>query len=196
MKNVSLNRVRHPGLWQPGEFGFNANSVSSSDPLLDAQLSGKGWCFEAIHQVAASQEQRMLSLLIPAIFTLMKQKRWIVLISPPKSVVKQLRNLPGFDANRLLVVHTKDDFDAGWAMEGAIRNRNAAAIFAWVEQIEQRDIKRLRLAARQADSLNVLFDCGCDEEALYIHGSAGVSNRLQLNSLRQREKTTLLTRLH
>jgi len=169
MKNIMDKRVRHSGVWQPNQFDFVANAISSGSPLLDSQLGGNGWGFERVYQVAEQQSQRLFALMLPAVYRMMDQKRWIILISPPKSVVHQFRNLPNFDANRLLVVHTKDDFDASWAMEGAIRNRNAACIFSWISQSDERDIKRLKLAARQSNSLNVLIHAGADTD-LKVYG--------------------------
>ena len=181
MKNTATQRVRHSGIWQPKQFECVTGSVASGSPMLDSQLGG-GWRFEQVYQVGQQQSEGLFSLMMPAIYRMMEQKRWLILISPPKSVVQQFRNLPQFDASRLLVVHSKDDIDVCWAMEGAIRNRTAACIFSWASQVDQRDIKRLKLAARQSNSLNVIIDqqanCG-----LSVHSYASETQQLAFDAL-------------
>lgn len=195
MTNMMRKRVRHPGIWQPEQFEFVTGSVSSGNPILDSQLGGAGWSFEHIYQVSQAQSQRLFTLMLPAIYQMMRQKRWVVLISPPKAIVQQFRHLPEFDASRLLVVHSKDEFDTCWAMEGAIRSRNAACIFSWVADLDERDIKRLKLAARESDSLNLVID-QTEAESLLMHSYASESTQLALHELSSAASSAISCRFH
>ena len=98
-----------------------------------------------------------LNKLAPTLATLSQQGRWIVLVGAPKAKIKQLLSQYGIASNKVLLVHPKDQVDALWAMEQALMSGTSSAGLGWPGQIEQRDIKRLKIAAKYSSALAFVF---------------------------------------
>lgn len=83
--------------------------------------------------------------------------RWIALIAPPSLPLAKIIRAHGIRPEQVLMVHPKDATDTLWAVERALQSGTCAAVLAWPDEISERDIRRLQLAAGKRDTLSVLF---------------------------------------
>ncbi len=113
-------------------------------------------------------------------------RRWVAWIDPPHLPYAPALAGAGLDPAQMLIVHTKGgrghslrsfpreqgqsalparaknegnvpcSFSA-WAVEQALRSRACAAALAWVDALDDRALRRLKLAAEEGGSLGVLF---------------------------------------
>ena len=64
----------------------------------------------------------------------------------------------GVDTSRVLLIHPRNQRDLLWAAEQALKGGTCSAVLCWPQQrLRARDVQRLRMAARQGGSWNVLF---------------------------------------
>lgn len=110
-----------------------------------------------------------LDKLAPTLATLSQQGRWIVLVGAPKAKIKQLLSQYGIASNKVLLVHPKDQIDALWAMEQALMSGTSSAVLGWPGHIEQRDIKRLKIAAKYSSALAFVFPETTDTKEIHLH---------------------------
>ncbi|MBA1149093.1 translesion DNA synthesis-associated protein ImuA [Ectothiorhodospiraceae bacterium WFHF3C12] len=159
--NDALNDLlQQPGIWRAAEVQQNTGMkhVSTGYSALDDNLPGNGWpqgaLTELLHERAGIGELR---LLIPALARLSREGRWIALIAPPYIPYAPALTGLGVDLSRVLLVHPKDDQDALWAVEQALRNGNCGAVLTWPRTVDERSLRRLQLAAEEGGTWGVLF---------------------------------------
>ena len=133
-------------------------SMSSGIQDLDDALSQGGWQSQTINEVvSANTINEQLEILIPTLTTLSQEGRWIVLVGAPKQGLKALLEKHGINSKHVLLVHPKEQTDALWAMEQALMSGNSCAVLGWPGEIDNRDLKRLQLAAKRTSALTFLF---------------------------------------
>lgn len=162
-------------------------AVSSGSNDLDLALPQGGWKTQAINEFVSSQTKiNPLKMLAPTLATLSQQGRWIVLIGAPKSEIKQLLAEYGIASNKVLLVHPKDQIDALWAMEQALMTGTSSAVLGWPGAIEQRDIKRLQIAAKNSSALAFIFKDGdeCNNQVLNCHITNQPCQQVNLNTIK------------
>lgn len=162
-------------------------AISSGSNDLDRALPQGGWKTQAINEFISSQTKiNPLKMLAPTLATLSLQGRWIVLIGAPKSEVKQLLAEYGIASNKVLLVHPKDQIDALWAMEQALMSGTSSAVLGWPGAIDQRDLKRLQIAAKHSSALAFIFNQSHERsnQVLNCHISNRPCQQLNLNSIK------------
>lgn len=133
-------------------------SMSSGIQDIDEALIHGGWESQTINEVVSANDiEEQLEILIPTLSTLSQQGRWIVLVGAPKQGLKILLEKHGIDSTRVLLVHPKEQLDALWAMEQALMSGTSSAVLGWPGEIDNRDLKRLQLAAKRTNALTFLF---------------------------------------
>ena len=190
MKQLLQTHIHHPGVWHAS--GLNEQTVvSSGHALIDSALPGGGWQTEVVYEVTAQQQFAVLSLLQSTLWQLSQKRQWLVLLNPPRWVLELLTESKQMAAEHLLVVHGKAEFDTLWSTEQAMRQSNAACILAWPEEMNGRDIQRLKLAARNSKSLCFMFpeqgsekNQGCQLQ-ICAHQSQAQSQLIALPDLEQ-----------
>lgn len=155
MKQLLQTKINHPGVWDANGLKEQL-TVSSGHVLVDSALPHGGWQAEVVYEVASQQQFATLELLQSTLMKLSQKRQWLVLLNPPRWVLEFLQESE-LDSDHLLVVHGKAEFDTLWATEQAVRQGNAAAILAWPEEMNGRDVQRLKLAARRSQSLCFMF---------------------------------------
>ncbi|WP_435275114.1 SulA-like leucine-rich domain-containing protein [Psychrobium sp. nBUS_13] len=139
-------------------FNDHSFSMSSGIDYIDQSLTHGGWQSQTINEViSADSINEQLDILLPTLIKLSEQGRWIVLVGAPKIGLKSLLESNGIDTSRVLLVHPKDQVDALWAMEQALMSGNSSAVLGWPGEIDNRDLKRLQLAAKRTSALTFLF---------------------------------------
>lgn len=162
--SAALHQVlRHPGLWRGGEVSRVAlPSVPTGFPRLDAELPGGGWPRGALTEIAFEGEGiGELSLLAPALAALSRDELWIVLVDPPHLPYAPALSRAGVDLSRLVVVRAAGAGQMLWAAETALRSGSCAAVLAWPGTVNERELRKLQLAAEAGKSWGVYFLPAC-----------------------------------
>ena len=106
-----------------------------------------------------------LQLLMPALARLSQPENreasgWIAWIAPPFEPYPPALSQWGVDLSRVLIVRPKDDGEALWAAEQALRAPACGALLLWCPEVGARALRRLQLAAETGGGLAMLFRNG------------------------------------
>ncbi|QYJ86302.1 cell division protein [Shewanella mesophila] len=141
MNNLIGNAPRHPGLW--------VDMNSQLKPSHQNTISTVSSC---------TQGKNELQALTPQLARLSQQGQWVVLISPPNIGYKQMLADAGVRMDRILLVHTKDEVEALWAMEKALTSGTSSAVISWTQSLDERDNRRLQIVAKNTQALGVVIE--------------------------------------
>ncbi|QYK01531.1 cell division inhibitor SulA [Shewanella psychrotolerans] len=141
MNNLIGNAPRHPGLW----VDIN-KQLKPSHPNTISTVS------------SSTQGRQELQALTPQLARLSQQGQWVVLISPPNIGYKQMLADAGVRMDRILLVHTKDEVEALWAMEKALTSGTSSAVISWTQSLDARDNRRLQIVAKNTRALGVVIE--------------------------------------
>ncbi len=164
MKALLQSKIHHPGVWHATGY-CQPKVIRTGRTDFDACLPAGGWQSEVIYEVANNHQHAFLTLLQPALLQLSETQQWLLLLNPPRWFLEQLNQDCPSLIEHVLVVHGKAEFDTLWATEQALRQSNSACVLAWPEQMNTRDIQRLKLAARKSQSLCFMFPSEHDSSA-------------------------------
>lgn len=131
-------------------------SVASGSRALDQHLAG-GWPRGAITEILCPDNSGPLALLLPALASLSRQQRWLVLVAPPHIPYAPALAAHGIDLARLLLLRPEGRRERLWALEQTLRSGACSAVLAWPERLQGAALRRLQLAAEQGDSYGFLF---------------------------------------
>lgn len=142
-----------------GRDGITAPAMAPSTlPELDAALPGGGWRSGTIVELMPTETGiGELRLVMPALAQLTRSERYIALISPPFIPFAPALAQHGIRLERLLIVRTQKDVDTLWAFEQTLRCHSFGAVLAWPQQIKDREVRRLQLAAEAGRSIGFLY---------------------------------------
>lgn len=140
MSMLMGNAPRHPGVWQDSE---------TTTPLADVGVS---------NLPSSSHGRRELQQLSSQLAQLSHQGRWIVLINPGFAGYKTLLANAGVRMDRVLQVRARDEVEALWATERALMSGTTSAVVSWVEQLDNKDKRRLQLVAKSARALGLVLE--------------------------------------
>jgi protein ImuA len=131
-----------------------AQTLSSGDAALDAQLPGGGWPVGALTELlqapGAHNEWR---LLLPALAR--SGTGPVVLVAPPHLPFAPALQAQGLQAQRLLWLGVADSPDTAalWLSEQALRCAAVDAVLAWLPQVRPEQLRRLQWAAAEHHKL-------------------------------------------
>jgi cell division inhibitor SulA/protein ImuA len=80
-----------------------------------------------------------------------------VWIAPPHAPYPPALAQAGLEPSRVLLVDAGRTQDRLWAMEQALHSRSCGAVLAWLDDADDRWLRRLKLAAEPGRALAVLF---------------------------------------
>jgi len=173
--------LAHPQLWRAGSLDHDQvdqDTLDTGYPQLNAKLWGGGWPRAGLMELLCSEVGiGELRLLAPMLARLSReQERWLVWINPPHVPYAPALTHLQVDIGKVLLVHpskrsghnpgkrsgqteANKHRDALWALEQALKSGTASVAMAWLDErrLTEADIRRLKLAARQGNSLAVLF---------------------------------------
>lgn len=170
--------------------------IASGYPELDRQLPRGGFSHGYIYTCEAADAGASLQLTGKLLAQLTRGNKWVVLLAPEKKLLQQIQTFADVDRQRLLVVHTHDDFDTLWAAEQAMASHTCAAVFAWPSAMNQVDLRRLKLAARSNRAMGLMFlDAPDQADTININVARHGENELEL-AVTTAETTQLSLVLH
>lgn len=145
-----------PGVWK----GLRANdqpAVRTGVPALDAVLPGRGLPLGAVTEIVPMAESiGEVSLVLPALRRLAEQKP-VMVVRPPHVLNPRAWANAGIALSRLVAVEARDDADARWAAEQALRSGAVSAVLLWTETRADVAVRRLQLAASETSSLALVY---------------------------------------
>lgn len=155
--NPLQSLLQHPQIRQGREFtsaaGFTPTGLGDLDPLLP-----QGWPVGGLTEVLVPHPGvGELSLLMPCLARLSRERRWLTWIAPPHIPYAPALEAHGVDLSRVMLVHPPAVKDALWAVEQALRAGSCGAVLAWIQQADFHSLRRLQLAAAEGQSLCLLF---------------------------------------
>lgn len=150
----------HTKLWRGSDISHQGlQGISTGFAALDRALPAGGWPADALVEIVT---QRWgigeLSLLLPAMAELCRQRRRVIWISPPYQPYAPALVEGGVDLNYCLVLNPEDDtHDALWSVEKLLRTASCGMVLAWPKVLPGHAVRRLQLAAESGHSLGILF---------------------------------------
>ena len=160
MSKTVENLLQHSHVFRfkdvPGNESTTALATGFS--RLDEKLPTHGWPRGALTEIAVDcYGTGELQLVMPALSHLSHEGAWITWISPPYVPYPPALFQAGLDLSRMLLVRTRRATDALWATEQALRSGSSAATLLWADNINDRRMRRLQLAAAEGNSWGVIF---------------------------------------
>lgn len=138
----------------------DATVLSTGWPALDAALPDGGWPLGTLVELLLpAHGVGELQLLLPALRALGSRSSggWLAWIAPPLAPYPPALAQAGLDPARVLLVDAETTQDRLWAMEQALHSRSCGAVLAWLDAVDDRWLRRLKLAAEPTRTLVVVF---------------------------------------
>jgi len=157
---MSLEQILagRPDLWRGRAASTSApTGVMTGYPALDAVLSWGGWPPTSLTEVLDARPEGALGLTLPALVSLSRGPRWLLLVDPPLPPFAPALAAHGLDLSRLVVAATGGEI--AWAAEQALRSGACSAVLIWGGGVPWRGaaLRRLQLAAQTGNALALLF---------------------------------------
>ena len=146
-------------IWRGGQISPpTPRRLPTGFAALDAVLPGGGWPQDALTEILPARTGiGELRLVLPALAQLSCRDQWIAWIAPPHFPYLPALAAAGIEPSRMLLVHSRTEADALWAMTQALRSGSCSAVLAWPRQANNRTLRRLQLAAETGETWGFLF---------------------------------------
>ncbi len=155
---TALDTLLHNAdIWRGSEHSrAGSQSIPSGFNAFDNALGG--WPLGALIELMPRREGTgELSVLLPALAQLSKNKRWIALINPPYIPYAPALFHAGIDLAKVVVIRAPGVADSLWSMEQALRSGTCSAVLGWPAAITEQAIRRLQLATETGLALGAYF---------------------------------------
>lgn len=156
--------LQRADIWRGGEHSLRhprdarETGVPTGFSTLNQALPDMGWPCGALTEILFDQAGiGELRLLVPALESLTRQGRWVMLVAPPHLPYAPALTAAGIELARLAVVHPSRHQDSFWAAEQALRSGSCGAVLLWPQRPDMRQLRRLQLAAETGRAMGLLF---------------------------------------
>ena len=153
-----------PALWRGRDISSSKQGISSGYPELDRILPNRGWPRNSIIEIMVPQNGLgELQLLLPVMSSLSRLKNGLVWIEPPFLPYAPALEAAQIDLSHLLVIRLQSDGrqtrigDILWTAEKALRTPGCGMALLWVNNIKDKMVRRLQVAAESGQSIGILF---------------------------------------
>jgi protein ImuA len=157
--DIGLTSHLQRQLWQGSPINDpDSNIISSGYRTLDLVLPGAGWMPGTVTELLIEEsgvgEIRLLARTLRELTV--NKGRSVVFVAPPWKP-----NLAAFRAmkiavNKLVWVKAPED-QTLWAAEQSLKQEGIGAVLIWLPQVRPESLRRLQVAAQEAQSLAFLF---------------------------------------
>lgn len=157
MSVVALQQMlRDPRIWRGPQTATVATEASGHGDL-DASLPGGGWPLGALSEILIEADGHgELSLLLPVLAKLSASERPIVMVDPPYLPYPVALAQGKVRSARVQVLKVRGK-DAWWAAEQCLASAACSAVLCWPQNIDERGLRRLQLAAESGRCLAFAF---------------------------------------
>jgi len=147
--------LQDAGVWRGLDPALTARTprCPSGWARLDAVLAGGGWPLGTlIELLLPAHGLGELRLLVPALRRLAvatpgETPRWLVWVSPPHEPYPPALAQSGLHPAGMLRIDAPQAADRLWAVEQVLRSGSAAVVLCWLDAVDDRWLRRLKLAA-------------------------------------------------
>lgn len=144
-------------LWRGQPASMPASTEPTGHTLLDAALHTGGWpeaaLIEVLHPADGVGELR---LLLPTLARLTQAGRDVALIAPPYVPYPTAWAAAGIDFQHVQIIDANAR-QALWASEQCLRSGCLSAVLCWPQQVDDRALRRLQVAAESGRALGFAF---------------------------------------
>jgi len=165
--------------------------IASGLPTLDDSLPDGGWRRGAITEILSDiNDDSGLNLVMPALATVSREKKWLVWVSPPQFLDKFKLANAGIDISRVLLVHPRAATNGLWLVEQALRAGTCSAVLTWMTGGNASDAKildQLQMAAAAGGCMGFVF-----RDQTYASQDSSVATRLLLKKQQQKIQLQVL----
>lgn len=131
-----------------------ARGTPTGWPGLDAALPGGGWPAASLSEILLPAPGcGELQLLAPTLARLSRAGQRVVLVQPPALPFPATWRARGIDLSALHLLSAPDPQQALWAAEQCLRSGSCAAVLAWPQRSNWRQLRRLQVAADAGQAL-------------------------------------------
>jgi len=151
---VALNHlIDTRRLWRGQTKVLTPNAQPTGHAALDEVLPGGGWPESALSEILfATTGIGELRLLWPTLARLTAAGERVVLVAPPYVPYPQAWLAAGIDLRQLFIINAPGR-DALWATEQCLRSGSCGAVLCWPQQVDDRALRRLQVAAETGQTL-------------------------------------------
>lgn len=144
-------------VWQGRTAPVVAPAQPTGWPQLDAVLPAGGWPDAALSEILLPADGvGELQLLMPTLARLTQTDRPVLLIAPPYAPCVAGWRARGVDMAHVEIV-SADEQRVLWAMEQSLRAGCCSAVLGWPRQVDERQLRRLQVAADSGRALAFVF---------------------------------------
>ncbi len=149
--------IENGRLWRGQGTAPRRDALPTGFDALDGMLPGGGWPHAALSEILFPADGTgELRLLLPALATLSREGRPVVLVAPPYLPFPAAWITAGVDLRCLQIVQASEH-DAMWAAEQCLRSAACAAVLCWPRQADTATLRRLQLAAETGQTLGFML---------------------------------------
>lgn len=151
---VALDALFNGGrVWKGRPAAVPVSLHPTGHAALDAVLPTGGWPEAALTEILiAAQGLGELQLLWPSLARLTMAGERVVLVAPPFVPYPQAWQNAGVDVRQLSIIQAGER-DALWAAEQCLRSGSCGAVLCWPQQVDDRALRRLQVAAESGQTL-------------------------------------------
>ena len=158
--------LANPRVWRGRSRARQQVGLATGYPELDRHLPGGGWPPDSLTEILTGHYGiGELRLLMPALAALSHEvpsgdfgePDWVAWIAPPFQPYPPALQQYGIDLSRMLIVRPQDASEILWSAEQAMSSGTCAAVLLWPETLDDRESRRLQLAAEKGHSWAIAF---------------------------------------
>ncbi len=137
---------------------MHSGRISSGSEVIDRHLPdggySKGTLVEFLQNGPGSGAS---SLALITARQAMASGKYFVVVDPSRRFYPPAAVAFGLSLERIIVVHPSDKADTIWAFDQSLRSQAVGAVWAAIDQFDDRQARRLQLAAEQGGGLGLLI---------------------------------------
>jgi len=150
----------NPQIWRASSSTKTSQEgISTGFDALDAILPARGWPANALVEVFVPHwGVGEMQLLLPTLLKVSQRDQWLAWVAPPLVPYAPGLVRKGLALEKMIIFpHEKIQTDVLWVMEKMLHNQSCGIAMSWPEQINDKAMRRLQLAAETGHSLGFVF---------------------------------------
>lgn len=152
--------LKRADIWQASQQSHNCHSIASGYSPLDKLLHLGGWPLNRLTEILVERVNiGEMTLILPAIAKAMEKGGWLFLIEPPFNPYAPGWLKANIDIHKMIIIQSCQEKDWLWAAEQVIAHQGICCTLFWPlkDNLSNKVLKRLQLAATQGAQLNFIF---------------------------------------